>query len=87
MQTRDARVVPNSIERMRDVCKRAAACAGENVDTFPDEATSEAGVAPDASLGYLFHHHVRLCMTFYFVGGVGDDHPRGVDLGGCFAHL
>jgi hypothetical protein len=85
MKTGDARVVPNSIERMSNVGKRTSACASEDVDTFPNEATGEAGVAPDTRLGYRFHHAPSLRVTFYLVGGVGDDYAGSIDLGGCFA--
>ncbi len=83
MKAGDARVVPNSIERMSNVGKRSAACTSENIDTFPHEATGEAGVAPDTSLDHRFHQDPSLCMMFYLVRSVGNDHARSIDLGGC----
>ena len=74
MKTGDARITPNSIERISDARKGAAACTSEYVDAFPNQATRKAGVAPDASLGHLIHHATCLCVTLNFVGGVPNDH-------------
>src|ERR1700733_11210664 len=87
MQTRDARVTPDSIKRMRDAGKRTAVCAGEYVDTFPDQTAGKSGVAPDARLGHLVHRFAGLGVMPYIVGRGGNDHSRGVDLCGCFAEL
>jgi hypothetical protein len=72
MQTRDADVTPDSIERMRDAGKRTSGCAGEYVDTFPDQPTGEASVAPDARLGHLVHRFAGLGVMLYIVGRSGD---------------
>jgi hypothetical protein len=61
--------------------ERSARCTGEYIDTFPDQAAGEAGVAPDASFSQPFDHAASLCMTFYFVSGVGNDHTRSIYLG------
>src|ERR1700730_6035559 len=87
MQPRDARVTPDSIKRMRNARKRTSGCAGEYVDTFPDQPTGEASVAPDASLGHLVHLFAGLGVMLYVVGRGGDDHSRRIDLCGRFAKL
>src|ERR1700731_1180270 len=87
MQPRHARVTRDSVEGMRNGRKRTSGCAGEYVDTFPDQPTGEASVAADASLGHLVHLFTGLGVTLYVVGRGGDDHSRRIDLCGRFAEL
>src|SRR5437879_5690800 len=87
MQARNARITPDSVKGMRNAGKRTSGCAGERVDTFPDQTTGKAGVAPDASLGHLVHRFAGTRVTLNVVGCGSDDHPSGVDFCGCFAEL